>query len=161
MHGFCPESGLITRAGARAGDGIYVTGPLGASAAAVARQVLNDLSDPLTVRYFRPQAQVTAGLALRGIATSAIDLSDGLLQDLDHVCQASGTGAELESSAIPVASGADLDHALHGGDDYELLFTAPDKPANVDCVRIGSVSSVAGIRLDGAAVPIKGYVHFL
>ena len=60
-----------------------------------------------------------------------------------------------------MASGADLEHALHGGDDYELLFTAPDKPANVDCVRIGSVSSIAGIRLDGAAVPIKGYVHFL
>ncbi|MGE0625047.1 MAG: thiamine-phosphate kinase [Pseudomonadales bacterium] len=161
VHGFCPREGLLTRGGAQPGDGIFVTGALGASAAAVALGTLDDLTNPLTSRYFRPRARIDAGLALRGIATSAIDLSDGLLQDLDHVCSASRAGADLESTAIPVAAGASLVHALHGGDDYELLFTAAGRPDGVDCVRIGTVTSDPGIRLDGAAVAIKGYVHFL
>ena len=138
-----------------------MTGPLGASAAAVALGTLEDLTDPLTQRYFRPKARIDAGLALRGQATSAIDLSDGLLQDLDHVCQSSGVGADLDSAAIPVAMGATLDHALHGGDDYELLFTAGDVPAGVNCVRIGTIAEEPGIRLDGKRASIKGYVHFL
>lgn len=161
VHGFCPGDRLLTRAGAKPGNGIFVTGSLGASAAAVARSLLDELTNPLTQRYFRPRARIDAGCSLRGVATSAIDLSDGLLQDLGHLCEASGTGAALESSAIPVAEGAELTHALHGGDDYELLFTASEKPGDVDCVRIGTVTAEAGIRLDGSPVAIKGYVHFL
>ncbi len=161
VHGFCPEEYLLTRAGAQPGDGIFVTGELGGAAAAVALSTLDDLTSPLTVRYFRPRARVDAGIVLRGVATSAIDISDGLLQDLDHVLRASGAGAELASSAIPVAAGATLDHALHGGDDYELLFTATRVPAGVDCVQIGTITDRSGIHLDGAPVSIKGYVHFL
>jgi len=88
-------------------------------------------------------------------------VSDGLLQDLNHLCRASRVGAELSSGLIPVAQGASLDHALHGGDDYELLFTAAEKPAGLAAIRIGNVTEAPGIRLDGAAVAVKGYQHFL
>ena len=161
VHGFCPEAALLTRTGASPGEQIFVTGPLGGAAAAVAGQHLDDLNDPLTRRYFHPRARIDAGLALRGYATSGIDVSDGLLQDLDHLCTASGTGADLVGEAIPVFPGAGLDDALHGGDDYELLFTAPAPPPGLDCVRIGVVSHEPGIRLDGAVAAIKGYQHFL
>ena len=161
VHGFCPEASLLTRAGAAPGEGIFVTGPLGGAAAAVVRQRLDDLNDPLTRRYFHPRARIDAGLALRGCASSLIDVSDGLLQDLDHLCAASGTGADLSREAVPVFPGAVLDDALHGGDDYELLFTAPAPPLELDCVRIGEMSATPGVRLDGAVVAIKGYQHFL
>lgn len=161
VHGFCPEDQVLLRSGARPGEGVFVTGPLGASAAAVAAQELSSLNDPRTKRYFRPRARVEAGLALRGVATSCIDVSDGLLQDLDHLCSASGVGALLESAAIPIGEGGTLDHALHGGDDYELLFTASELPPGVDAFRIGTVCTTEGIRLDGGTVAIKGYQHFL
>ena len=161
VHGSCPESQLLRRGGAAVGDGIYVTGALGASAAAVAAQCLGELDDPRTHRYFRPRARVEAGRALRGVASSCIDVSDGLLQDLSHICKASGVGAALIGSDIPVGEGGNLDHALHGGDDYELLFTAPDAPESVDVYRIGTVVDGPGIHLDDEPVAIKGYQHFL
>jgi thiamine-monophosphate kinase len=160
VHGFCPKAELLTRSGARVGDGIYVTGELGGAAAAVALGRLDDPEDPLARRYFRPRARIDAGLSLRGFATAAIDVSDGLLQDLDHLCAASGVGADLEGDAIPVAEGAALDHALHGGDDYELLFTAREDPA-LACHRIGTIAAESGILVDGEPVAIKGYQHFL
>ena len=161
VHGFCPADQVLLRSGASSGEGIFITGPLGTSAAAVAAQELSALNDPRTKRYFRPRARVEAGLSLRGVASSCIDVSDGLLQDLDHLCSASGLGALLESAAIPIGEGANLDHALHGGDDYELLFTASALPPGMDACRIGTLSSTEGIRLDGSAVAIKGYQHFL
>ncbi len=161
VHGSCPEAEVLRRAGAAAGEGIFITGPLGASAAAVAAQCLGELEDPRTYRYFRPRARIDAGTALRGVATSCIDVSDGLLQDLGHVCKASGVGAELVGGDIPMGEGADLDHALHGGDDYELLFTADSPPRGVDAVRIGTVTEGSDILLDGEPVAIKGYQHFL
>lgn len=161
VHGSSPAADVLRRGGARAGDGIYITGPLGSSAAAVAAQCLAELDDPRTRRYFRPRARVEAGIALRGVASSCIDVSDGLLQDLDHLCGASGVGAELSSADIPIGDGANLDHALHGGDDYELLFTAAAEPVNLEAIRIGTVSEGSGILLDGGPVAIKGYQHFL
>ncbi|MFV2089058.1 MAG: thiamine-phosphate kinase [Pseudomonadales bacterium] len=163
VNGFCPEDQLLTRAGASVGDGIFVTGKLGAASAAVAQNRLADLSDPLTERYFRPRARIDVGLLLRDVATSTIDVSDGLLQDMSHICDSSTVGAELQSSAIPVAEGAALEHALHGGDDYELLFTASRKLPDLDTTvyRIGTVVAASGIRLDGKPVSIAGYQHFL
>lgn len=161
VHGVCPAAEVLRRSGATAGNGIYVTGPLGASAAAVAAQCLGEHDDPRTHRYFRPRARIDAGIALRGVATSCIDVSDGLLQDLDHICAASGVGAELVSGDIPIGEGANLDHALHGGDDYELLFTAETPPVALDAIRIGTVTHDRGILLDGSPVAIKGYQHFL
>ena len=161
VHGSVPEDQVLRRAGASAGEGVYVTGPLGASAAAVAAQCLDDLEDPRTHRYFHPQARVAAGISLRGQASSCIDVSDGLLQDLGHLCKASGLGAELVGADVPLGEGASLEDALNGGDDYELLFTAAAPPTGVSATRIGTVVETDGIRLDGEPVAIKGYQHFL
>jgi thiamine-monophosphate kinase len=160
VHGFCPEAELLTRSGVRLGDGIYLTGPVGGAATAVSGKRLADLDDPLTLRYFRPLARIDAGLALRGVASAAIDVSDGLLQDLGHLCRASGVGADLDSAAIPVFPGATLEAALGGGDDYELLFTAPSRPAALKVIRIGEVVAQPGLRLDGEAIVPSGYQHF-
>jgi thiamine-monophosphate kinase len=122
----------LLRAGARAGDVLYVTGTLGGAAAE-----LRDLQrTPARFRgvaeekaghpHFFPQPRVAVGLALvrRRLATAAIDVSDGLSVDLQHLCEESGLQAEVDAALLPVAAGATLKDALHGGDDYELLFTA-------------------------------------
>lgn len=165
-HGYVPQGGAILRSGARAGDDLYVTGRLGAAAAALARGGLERCSaeqdlDELSRRYFLPTARIGAGVALRGFATSAIDLSDGLLQDVGHIARASGVGVELERALVPVAAGATLEQALTGGDDYELAFTGrgplPELP--VAAQRIGRITSAPGVRLDGQPA-VGGYRHF-
>ncbi len=125
------------------------------------RRAEGDL-DALEARYFLPAPRLEAGRRLRGSASSAIDVSDGLVQDLGHLCRASGTGAELEGASIPVMAGADLEHALSGGDDYELCFTAAEEPAQlgVACARIGTVVAGSEITLDGRPVSAAGYQHF-
>ncbi len=166
VHGFVPAGAALVRGGARVGDGVFVTGSLGAAAAAVARGGLDaarrdeDL-DSLSQRYFLPAARIAAGRALRGFATSAIDLSDGLLQDLGHVCLASSVGAELESAAVKVAEGATLQQALSGGDDYELCFTGQGDPPplGVPVHRVGRIVAGSGVRLDGRPAS-GGYQHF-
>ncbi len=167
VHGWVPEGEAITRAGARPGDGVYVTGELGGAAAALARGGLADRHveadlDALDARYFLPAPRLEAGRRLRGSASAAIDVSDGLLQDLGHLCRASGVGAELDSALVPVMAGANLEHALSGGDDYELCFTAAVEPGDlgVTCTRIGAVVPGSGITLDGLPVSAAGYQHF-
>ncbi len=165
-HGYVPAGAALLRSGARVGDDVYVTGELGAAAAAVARGGLGSCRDEgdldaLSRRYFMPRARIPEGLALRGRATSAIDLSDGLAQDLGHVCRASGVGVELEGARIPVAQGAMLTQALSGGDDYELCFTLRGAPPelSVPVHRIGRVVEEPGVRLDGRPIS-GGYQHF-
>jgi thiamine-monophosphate kinase len=167
VHGFVPAGQALTRAGACVGDDVFVTGHLGGAAAAVARgdlascQSLGDL-DPLSRRYFRPRARIPQGVQLLGLASSAIDLSDGLLQDLSHIGERSGVGFDLEAPAIPVETGATLGQALSGGDDYELCFTmaSPPPALNVAVHRVGRVVSNPGIRVDGRPVNPSGYQHF-
>ena len=170
-HGYVPLGQALTRGNARPGDVVFVTGSLGAAAAAVADgglvdfHSIEDLSGPAR-RYFMPEARVEAGMALRGIASSAIDISDGLLQDLSHICVSSGAGAQLAEADIPVAHGADLNQALNGGDDYELCFTVPAGRADrlpalgVAAARIGLVRAEPGMELDGEPVSGSGYRHF-
>jgi thiamine-monophosphate kinase len=120
----------------------------------------------LLARFQLPQARVALGIALRGIATACIDISDGLAGDLAKLCAASGVGADLESRELPLSAGlcsvttleARLAYALGGGDDYELLFTADPADrtrlaaldAGVVLRRIGSIGETAGVRVDGA-----------
>ena len=116
--------GPVLRSGAQPGDRIYVTGPLGANAASGWK--------------LRPEARVEQGQqARRAGATAMIDVSDGLIADLNHIADASGVGYELDDDAIPVAPGATLEHALHGGEDYELIIAAPPQTA-IDAIAIGT-----------------------
>jgi thiamine-monophosphate kinase len=166
VHGFVPAGGAILRSGARPGDGVYVTGALGAAAAALARGGLDSCAteadlDDLSRRYFLPRARLEAGVALRGAATSAIDLSDGLLQDLGHIADASGVAVALQAAAIPIAAGATLQQALSGGDDYELCFTCAGEPPplGVAVARIGQIAPGSGVTVDGRTAS-GGFQHF-
>lgn len=119
----------VRRSGARAGDGIYVTGPLGLSAAGL-RQLRSGVraETPATAAHRRPLPEVAAGQAARlAGATSMIDVSDGLCADIGHLADASGVGVELEH--VPVGEGATAQEALVGGEDYVLVFTAADHEA--------------------------------
>jgi len=167
VHGFAPAGQALLRSGARAGDRVYVTGTLGGAAAALARGRLAECQqeadlDALSRRYFMPRARLPEGLALRGRASAAIDISDGLLQDLGHLLKASGVGAELRAAEIPLAAGATLAQALGGGDDYELCFTLTgDLPAlEVPVYCLGEIVGAPGLRMDGRPVEAAGYRHF-
>jgi len=167
VHGWSPRGTALLRSGAQPGDQIYLTGSLGGAAAALARGDLGACTDAggldaLQRRYFLPQPRLVAGMALRGVASSAIDVSDGLLQDLAHVCAASAVAAEIHSAQIPVTAGAELSHALSGGDDYELCFTSARVPGDIGVAvtRIGSIVAGSGISLDGRPVSAAGYQHF-
>ncbi len=150
--GFVPRGEALRRDGAQPGDVVLVTGTLGD--AALALQQLADAPAGLRWRLDRPVPRVAAGMALRGLASSAIDISDGLLADFGHILTASGVGAELQVDRLPrsvdfmrVVGGAG--HAdwyrlpLAGGDDYELCLTVP--PAQLDTVLQ---------RLDSLSVPV-------
>jgi len=175
--GSVPKGKAVLRSGAKAGELIYVTGELGGSAAALARLQESKPVGAEYFRHFRPLARVAVGqwLRQRGVASAMIDLSDGLSTDLEHICQESHVGAEIEAEAVPRAEvglrkkPVALDSALHGGDDYELLFTSaaavPAKVAGVRVTRIGRTTRSAGMRLigaDGKARPLKamGWEHF-
>lgn len=136
--GECP-SHVITRSGARVGDGLFVTGSLGGAALGFRALSSGRGSEALFAReiqqFLQPRARLDCALDMARHATAAIDVSDGLMQDLEHLCRASYVGARVEASALPLLSGfADaarvlsLDPialALDGGEDYQLLFTAP------------------------------------
>ena len=183
--GEVPKGTALLRRGARPGDDVWVSGTLGD--AALGLKVLQgelDVTDDarawLIERYRLPRPRLALGQALRGIASAAIDISDGLVADLGHVLEVSGVGAELHADALPLSPAArDLpgarDAALAGGDDYELLFTAPPKRRgdlealarrlDLPLTRIGSIRAKPGLDvLDEAGsllqVPKAGWEHF-
>jgi len=140
IHGLMPKGRALKRSGARPGDWIYVTGTLGDSAAGLAlllgQENIDDSSarEALVKRHLRPVPRILQGQALRDLATSAIDISDGLISDLQHVLKASGCGARLNLDALPLSEAMrqhftpekSLAWALSGGEDYELCFTVPE-----------------------------------
>ncbi len=180
-HGFVPEGAALRRDGARIGDDVWITGTIGDAAAALS------LSSPspfeLIERLRRPAPRIAAGLALRGLAHACIDVSDGVLADLGHVCNASGVGAEIAIAQLPTSDAlaklfdAQAQRALQlaGGDDYELCFTAAadareavqralasvDTPGTI-IGRIVAGDTVRALAPDGRAwaPPRAGYAHF-
>jgi thiamine-monophosphate kinase len=175
--GSVPKGKAVLRSGAQPGEQIYVTGELGGSAAMLALLMESKHTGAQRLRQFRSQPRIQAGqwLRQRGAASAMIDLSDGLSTDLEHICQESHVGAEIDAEAIPrarVGSGkkeVGLEFALHGGDDYELLFTSaakiPSRVAGVRVSRIGQITSSTGMRLigaDGKARRLRavGWEHF-
>jgi thiamine-monophosphate kinase len=179
--GSVPKGKAILRSGARPGDRIYVTGELGGSA--VTMQLLRAKKSRIRpadfARHFYPVPRVEFGRILRekGLASAMIDISDGLSTDLAHVCEESGVGAEILEEAIPKARigrparKVDLRSALHGGEDYELLFTAaqrkrvPAPIAGVAVTQIGRVTPGRKIMLIdkhgvGQELHPQGWEHF-
>lgn len=182
--GTVPAGQALRRSGARPGDLIWVSGTLGD--AAMGLRVLKGLALPdeeamhLVDRYRTPRPRLDLGRALRGLATAAIDVSDGLVADLGHVARASGVAAVVEADALPLSEAGRgvpmaLESALAGGDDYELLLTAPpaaevrllelSRGLGLALTRIGRVGAGSGVRvLDGRGVELKpsrpGWRHF-
>jgi thiamine-monophosphate kinase len=184
----------LLRSGAGAGDAIYVTGTLGGAAAELRALMRSEKRTPMRTPpqppardggvttataehpHFFPKPRINIGRApaLRQLATAAIDISDGLSVDLQHLCEESGLRAEVDAALLPLGSGATLEDALHGGDDYELLFTAeadahvPGRIAGVPVRRIGRMlRSRSGqpqmvLLDDGRARPLRaeGWQHF-
>jgi thiamine-monophosphate kinase len=185
-HGFVEQGKALTRSGARSGDLIYVTGTLGdAGLALLVRQGLYTAPEHLKYlarRLDRPDPRVSAGRALTGLATAVIDVSDGLASDLGHILSASGCGATLQLSQLPlsdavgayIGDSGDWNLPLAAGDDYELCFTvSPDDQANVEALAttlglpltwIGWCEEAPGLRcmgLDGlVSDAASGYDHF-
>ena len=174
VHGFVPPGKAITRAGARAGDAVLVTGTLGDAAAGLhalqhpsrADGSRGKLREFLIERLNRPLPRLAAGAALRGQASACADVSDGLLADLGHICTASGVGAEIEAALLPRSSAllglhdeaTALHFALSGGDDYELCFSVPmQRLADVqaDLSRLGCGVTRIGRIVEGEGVRVR------
>jgi thiamine-monophosphate kinase len=177
LVGSIPKGKAVLRSGARPGDRIYVTGELGGATAALERLRQGKVRPADYPRHFHPMARIPAGLSLRrrNLASAMIDLSDGLSTDLQHICEESGVGAEIEALAIPrarvgrLSTQVELTLALHGGEDYELLFTSakriPAKVSGVPVTRIGRVTrrrEIALVQKDGSRhrLTARGWEHF-
>lgn len=171
--GQVPAGQALRRSGARAGDRIFVSGTLGLGARgrelAHTGQKPANPDDRRALKHHRqPRARWELGIALRGRASAAIDISDGLATDLDHLCAESGVGAVIDAALIPaLATDAGLHGALYGGEDYELLFTVPARrrwrpPAGVTA--IGSITAERGVWIAEAGrrrrLPAAGWEHF-
>jgi thiamine-monophosphate kinase len=186
-QGLTPEGKYLSRSGAKSGDWIYVTGELGDAALALQYYynevtVKSDSVDKIQAKLDFPKPRVLAGQSLREYATSAIDLSDGLLADLGHICQASDVGANIVLNEIPLSDimhetlplDAAVELALSGGDDYELLFTVSEDNkvgmetalshagTPVTCIGQINASKIISTTLNNKPVPIKSasFEHF-
>ena len=186
IHGLIPEGRAVRRSGAAPGDIIYVSGELGAAALAVTpacQDAINAFDKAILMKkQLHPEPRVDLGRDLQAFATAAIDISDGLSADLNHICEASHVGACLILDNIPVhplvkkyQGNNALDFALSGGDDYELCFTVAPKNeeqfltslahAGLRCYPIGVIEERLGMRakiLNGecVALDVRGYNHF-
>lgn len=177
----------ILRSTAKAGDAVFVTGKLGGAAGGLKLlergfEIIDgvpDLTAELLLKQLKPSAQVTIANSLQilGVVTSMIDISDGLSSDLGHVCQQSGVGAVIHADKLPIHrdlynyfhSDDNLEMALDGGEDFELLFTVDEKNISslggLDVCQIGSITANAGnitLIRDGNSTVFepKGYQHF-
>jgi thiamine-monophosphate kinase len=159
LIGAVPRGKALLRSGARPGDLLYVTGRLGGAAAGLemlAERAVGECPGPMPderhdslAAQLHPKPRIQIGLSLRrrGLATAAIDISDGLSTDLAHLCEESGVSAMIQADRLPIAADASLKQALHGGEDYELLFTArpgtrmPRSIAGVAITQIGEITA--------------------
>jgi thiamine-monophosphate kinase len=187
VFGSVPIDQALRRNGARANDDIWVSGSLGDARLGLdvlmRQRKLSETDSAIALqRLHRPSPRVSLGLALRGVASAAIDISDGLIGDLGHILQRSSVGAAVEADVLPISSALrsqdqQTQHvfALNGGDDYELCFCAPPaqrenviaaaQQAGVAVTRIGHVTEIPSLRvLDHAGNPLqvhsKSFDHF-
>lgn len=163
LVGAVPQGKALLRSGARPGDLLYVTGALGGAAQGLEKlaalagagskqppRIPKKLEATLAPHLY-PQPRIAQGLRLlRGnLATAALDLSDGLSTDLTHLCEESGVAAEVDAAALPLHPGATLEQAMHGGEDYELLFTASPEarvPAQIGGIKVTPIGRIVKAR---------------
>jgi thiamine-monophosphate kinase len=184
IFGEVPPGRALLRGGAKPGDTIFVTGTLGDARAAldilnVPPATLDDKQRFLMDRYYKPTPRLAFAQALRGIASAAIDVSDGLAADLGHILKASGVGAEIQFEKLPLSGAITPNdarrYALSGGDDYEICFTVPaahaEKVGELAAIQstrataIGRIVEAHGLTLrdgsgDAVSVTEGGYRHF-
>ena len=188
VQGLVPAGKALTRDSAQVGDDIWISGEIGRSAAALKDilaqpETIIENNDDLAAAYYYPQAKIKLGKKLTNLASSAMDISDGLLQDAEHIAKASCCSLNIESLSIPLnalsvqqfGQSQALQFALSGGDDYQLLFTAPasnrKEIETLSCYRIGSIIKSMStnnntqdhqVLLDGQPVLDRktGYQHF-
>ncbi|MEJ2620242.1 MAG: thiamine-phosphate kinase [Candidatus Thiodiazotropha sp.] len=187
VYGVVPKNRVMRRCGAQVGDDIYVTGSLGDAALGLrllaSAKILSAGQKAMVDRLERPEPRVEVGLALRHLANSAIDLSDGLLADLGHILTASHVGASLQLDQLPLSSlvtseieeEMDWSQVVSAGDDYELCLTLPEAYRNevaavarqlsLPISRIGHIEADSGLRcFDGQGKPWRserlGFDHF-
>jgi thiamine-monophosphate kinase len=177
------ETRPLLRSGARPADRVYVSRPLGGSAAGLtvlqrgalpAAYAAREAAESAIRRHLDPEPEVALGLALAAIpeVTACIDISDGLSTDLHHLCDASQCGAEIERARIPVFPGLQslgvnvADAVLHGGEEYALLFTSSLREAELSArvkrpvYAIGRITSGREVTLDGKPLEPRGWDHF-
>lgn len=185
--GFAPQGALLTRAGAQAGDDVYVTGTIGDGALGLLCLTGKLPTDSyLAKRYARPEARFVFAhaLAQRALATACVDISDGLAADIGHICEASNVAAVIEAARVPLSESARvcvnadevlIKTILTGGDDYELAFTAsPDNASSIAALaaEVGlKVTRIGGIQAGAPRVRVNdatgvqmdlghgGYIH--
>lgn len=181
VHGYVEDQLVVKRSGAKVGDDIYVTGVLGDPAAAVPimtgeKMVNGEIYEYFYDAYWRPTPRLIAGMALKRVVNAMLDVSDGVVQDIQHILTASNVGAELDAAAIPISNmlkewlpDSALELALTGGDDYELCFTAPESAReevalitntlHLNCTCIGKVTE-SGFQVKGYDGELSGWQHF-
>ena len=173
-HGIVPHGQALRRSCAKTGDDLYMSGTLGDGALGLLAAQAG-IANHLSARYHLPEPRLTLGIALRGLATSCMDISDGLLQDAAHIAATSKVGVEIHQETLPLSAEtrASLTQSpelitlvLNGGDDYELLFTLPENaapPSGHAVTKIGKIITGSGITLlhHGKAQPIirAGHSH--
>ena len=180
LIGIVPTGQALTRAGAQVGESVFVTGSIGTAAHAIGELYLHDhdqscLSATQYQALYRPVPRVEIGIGLRKLASCAIDISDGLLHELQILCTASAVGVSLLLENIPVANNVDVEVALTGGEDYELLFTTKSDHIGAinqlalihgcDIANIGAITAGDSIEMlqDGRVLPplqFSGFDHF-
>lgn len=183
IAGWVEADRWLMRSGATPGDLLFVSGVPGEAAAGLAviqrRMPENSFTQHLRRRFLRPEPRVALGRSVRMVASAAMDISDGLLTDLDKLCAASGCGARIDIDALPKSTAMAevfdedtcVDYALAGGDDYEILFTIPPAHAPalsgsspVRCTQIGVIASDGGVECMRGGRPFvarhRGYDHF-
>lgn len=182
--GAVPTGGALLRSGAQSGDLVFVSGTLGDAALGL-QGIRGEIEavPELTERYYLPQPRLALGVRLRGLASACIDVSDGFLADLGHICSTSGVGARVRAQALPVSAAGQrlidlkphlLSSVATGGDDYELVVTAPpdrrgaiEAAANalgVPMTVVGEIKAGEGVSLvDAADAPLQltgtGFQH--
>ena len=171
VHGVVAKGSALTRGGARVGDKVYVSGNLGDGAGALPLVLADpalknaESRSPLTQHFYRPPPQIEFGQGLIGVASACLDVSDGLVQDLNHICKQSAVGIELNAEHIPLSAALvqrygkaqALQYALTGGDDYQLAYSARHCERGI---YVGDVVTGSEVSVNGCEYGRAGFQHF-